>query len=399
MDEKEKEFNKDNIPSVDTNKADTGLDEMRKAVAKSIEEQEDTLKTMDELSKKYADDKDLKDIAKDLSDIVKIDKKNINHLKDFKEYIDLSKGVLNIGHMMSTSLMDVHSKFMNETMDKDDFLKTYFEEIFTKTDKDDKSFYKIKRDDKYYTIKEEFLTKLEDGKYTDNDGVEQKITIRDMKKIQDRIFTLLGDTPTTRDLLHGCDIMYNEINKLIFADFSEEKMIKDTSSAYNYFFQDDILDKLAHDIKKEIDKEISKKEDKKYSKEKILNRRNLTNTIITKINKASNNVKHGQGDRFIRSITDFAFIIAYINELDVITENEVLDKLENVNDNILVDCDFKYKKYAIGTVLLKNIKSHILDKKGITYIPALVFGMTTDLGNNPMLKYSIKIANKLREVK
>ena len=398
MDEKEKEVKQDNIPA-DTNETDTSLSEMKEAVTKSIEEQEDTLKTMDELSKKYADDVDMKDIAKDLSDIIKIDKKNINNLKDFKEYIDLSKGVLNIGHIMTPSLMDVHSKFMNETMDKDDLMKTYFEEIFKETDKENKSFYKIKRDDKYYTIKEEFLTELEDGKYINHYGIEKKITIRDMKKIQDRIFTILGDNPATHDLLYGCDIMYNEINKLIFANFSEEKMIKDTSSAYNYFFQDDILDKLASDMKKEIEKEISKKDDKKYSKDKILNRRNLTNTIITKINKASNNVKHGQGDRFIKSITDFAFIIAYINELDVINENEVLDKLENVNDNILVDCDFKYKKYAIGTVLLKNIKSHILDKKGITYIPALVFGMTVDLSDNPMLKYSIKIANKLREVK
>lgn len=398
MDEKEKEFNKDNMPA-DTNETDTSLSEMKRAVDKSIEEQEDTLKTMDELSKKYADDKDMKDIAKDLSDIAKIDKRNINNLKDFKQYIDLSTGVLNITHMMSSSLMDVHSKFMNETMYKDDLMKTYFEEIFKETDKDDKSFYKIKRNDKFYTIKEEFLTQLEDGKYIDNNGIEQKVAIRDMKKIQDRISTLLGDTPATRDLLHGCDIMYNEINNLIFANFSEEKMIKDTSSAYNYFFQDDILDKLAHDIKKEIEKEISKKEDKKYNKEKILNRRNLTNTIITKINKTSNNVKHGQGYRFIKSITDFAFIIAYINELDIITEDEVLDKLENVNDNILVDGDFKYKRYAIETILLKNIKSHILDKKGITYIPALVYGMTVDITNNPMLKYSIKIVNKLKEVK
>lgn len=398
MDEKEKEVNQDNIPDVDTNEADNTLHEMKEAVAKSIEEQEDTLKTMDELSKKYADDKDMKDIAKDLSDIAKIDKRNINNLKDFKEYIDLSTGVLNITHMMSSSLMDVHSKFMNETMDKDDFMKTYFEEIFKETDKDDKSFYKIKRNDKFYIIKEEFLTMLEDGKYTDNDGVEQKVIIRDMKKIQDRMFTILGDTPATRDLLYGCDIMYNEINNLIFANFSEEKMVKDTSSAYNYFFQDDIMDKLVHDIKKEIDKEINKKEDKKYSKEKILNRRNLTDTIITKINKTSNNVKHGQGNRFIKSITDFAFIIAYINELDDITEDKVLDKLENVNDGILVDGNFKYKRYAIETILLKNIKSHILDKKGITYIPALVFGMTTDLESNPMLKYSIKIVNKLREV-
>lgn len=399
MDEKEKEVNQDNIPEVNTNEADNNLSEMKEAVAKSIEEQEDTLKTMDELSKKYADDKDMKDIAKYLSDIAKIDKKNINNLKDFKEYIDLSTGVLNINHMMATSLMDVHSKFMNETMDKDDLMKTYFEEIFKETDKDDKSFYKIKRNDKFYTIKEEFLTKLEDGKYINHYGIEQRITIRDMKKIQDRMFTILGDTPATRDLLYGCDIMYNEINNLIFANFSEEKMIKDTSSAYNYFFQDEIMDKLVHDIKKEMDKETSKKEDKKYTKEKILNRRNLTDTIITKINKTSNNVKHGQGNRFIKSITDFAFIIAYINELDVITENEVLDKLENVNDDILVDDNFKYKRYAIETVLLKNIKSHILDKKGITYIPALVFGMTTDLESNPMLKYSIKIVNKLREVK
>ena len=230
MDEKEKEFNKDNMP-VDTNETDTSLSEMKKAVTKSIEEQEDTLKTMDELSKKYADDVDMKDIAKDLSDIAKIDKRNINNLKDFKEYIDLSAGVLNITHIMSSSLIDVHSKFMNETMDKDDLMKTYFEEIFKETDKENKSFYKIKRDDKFYTIKEEFLTQLEDGKYIDNDGIEQKVIIRDMKKIQDRIFTLLGDTPATRDLLHGCDIMYNEINNLIFANFSEEKMIKDTSSA------------------------------------------------------------------------------------------------------------------------------------------------------------------------
>ena len=290
MDEKEKEIRKENIPSVETNEADTSLDEMRKAVTKSIEEQEATLKTMDELSKKYSSDKDLKDIAKDLSDIVKIARKNVTTLKDFKQYIDLSKGVLNISHMMSTSLMDVHSKFMNETMEKDDLMKTYFEEVFTEVDKDDKSFYKIKKDDKFYTIKEEFLTKLEDGKYVDNDGIEQKITIRNMKKIQDRIFTILGDTPATRDLLHGCDIMYNEINNLIFANFSEEKMIKDTSTAYNYFFQDDILYKLASDMKKEIEKEISKKEDKKYNKEKekIIYRRNLTNTIITKINKTSN---------------------------------------------------------------------------------------------------------------
>lgn len=398
MDEKEKEVNQGNTPETNTNETDNNLSEMKEAVAKSIEEQEDTLKTIDELSKKYADDKDMKDIAKDLSDIAKIDKRNINNLKDFKEYIDLSTGVLNITHMMSSSLMDVHSKFMNETMDKDDLMKTYFEEIFKETDKDDKSFYKIKRNDKFYTIKEEFLIQLEDGKYTDNDGVEQKAIIRDMKKIQDRMFTILGDTPATRDLLYGCDIMYNEINNLILANFSEEKMVKDTSSAYNYFFQDDIMDKLVHDIKKEIDKETSKKEDKKYTKEKILSRRNLTDTIIAKINKTSNNVKHGQGNRFIKSITDFAFIIAYINELDDITEDKVLDKLENVNDNILVDDDFKYKRYAIETVLLKNIKSHILDKKGITYIPALVFGMTTDLTNNPMLKYSIKIVNKLREV-
>ena len=59
MDEKEKEFNKDNIPA--TNETDTSLSEMKKAVTKSIEEQEDTLKTMDELSKKYADDVDMKD--------------------------------------------------------------------------------------------------------------------------------------------------------------------------------------------------------------------------------------------------------------------------------------------------------------------------------------------------
>ena len=398
MDEKKEYNEKKNIispPDIENKE----LDKMKEAVDKSIEQQEDTVKEMEILSKQYASDKDMKDIAKDLSDIAKIDKKNINNLKDFKEYIDLSSGVLNLNHMISSSLMDVHSKFMNETMDKDDLMKTYFEEIFKETEKDDKSFYKIKRNDKFYTIKEEFLTKLEDGKYTDNNGLEQKVIIRDMKKIQDRIFTILGDTPATRDLLHGCDIMYNEINNLIFANFSEEKMVKDTSTAYNYFFQDDIIDKIANDIKKEIDKEISKKEDKKYSKEKILNRRNLTNTIITKINKTSNNAKNGQGTRFIKSITDFAFIIAYINELDVITENEVLDKLENVNDDILVDGDFKYKRYAIETVMLKNIKSHILDRKGITYIPALVYGMTTELSNNPMIKYSIKIVNKLRIVK
>ena len=288
---------------------------------------------------------------------------------------------------------------MNETMDKDDLLKSYFEEIFKETLEEDSSLYKIKRNGKYYTIKEEFLTQLEDGKYIDHYGMEQKVVIRDMKKIQDRIFTILGDTPQTRDMLHGCDILYNEINNLIFAKFSEEKMVRDTTSAYNYFFQEDILEKLSKDIKKEIEREISKKDDKKHSKEKILSRRNLITTIINKVTKASNNVKHGQGDRFVKSITDFAFIIAYINELDNITEDEVLDKLENVNDSILVDENFKYKRYAIETILLKNIKSHILDRKGITYIPALVFGMTTDLENNPMLKYSIKIVNKLREVK
>ena len=381
---------------------DTSLEtkeEIKQVIDESIESQEDTVKTMEELSKKLAEDKDMQDIAKDLEDISKIDKKNINKLKDFKEYVDLSSGFINVSHMISTSLMDTHSKFMNETMDKDDLLKSYFEEIFKETLEEDSSLYKIKRNGKYYTIKEEFLTQLEDGKYVDHHGLEQMVVIRDMKKIQDRIFTVLGDTPQTRDMLHGCDILYNEINNLIFAKFSEEKMVRDTTTAYNYFFQEDILEKLSNDIKKEIEREISKKDDKKHNKEKILSRRNLINTIINKVNKASNNVKHGQGDRFVKSITDFAFIIAYINELDNITEDEVLDKLENVNDSILVDENFKYKRYAIETILLKNIKSHILDRKGITYIPALVFGMTTDLGNNPMLKYSIKIVNKLREVK
>ena len=374
-------------------------EEIKQVIDESIDSQEDTVKAIDELSKQLAEDKSMLDIAKDLEDISKIDKKNINNLKDFKEYVDLSSGFINVSHMITTSLMDTHSKFMNETMDKDDLLKTYFEEIFKETLEEDSSFYKIKRNGKYYTIKEEFLTQLEDGKYIDHYGMEQMVVIRDMKKIQDRIFTLLGDTPQTRDMLHGCDILYNEINNLIFAKFSEDKMVRDTATAYNYFFQEDILDKLAKDMKKEIEKEIVKKEDKKYNKENIISRRNLVNTIISKINKASNNIKHGQGDRFVKSITDFAFIIAYISELDVITENEVLDKLENVNDNILVDENFKYKRYAVETVLLKNIKSHILDRKGVTYIPALVFGMTTDLDSNPMIKYSIKIVNKLREVK
>ena len=381
------------------NTTDNPAKEMSKAIDDSIKEQEEAVKAIDELTEKYINDNDMKDIAKDLSDISKIDKKNINKLKDFKDYVDLSSGILNMNRIMTTSLLDTHSKFMNDTMEKDDTLKTYFENIFVETDEKDSSYYKIKVKDKYYTIKQEFLVELDDGKYTDYFGVEHKIVIRDMNKIQDKIFTILGDNEVTRDLLHGCDIIYRELNNLIFAHFSEDRMVKDVNTAYNYFFNENTMEKIVNDMKKEIDNEIKNKDDKKYQKNRTISRRNLTDGIITKINKVTHSLKNGQGDRFIRCITDFAFVIAYISELEEITKENVLDKLENINEQILADKFFSYERIGIETAMLKNIKSHILDKKGVTYIPALVDGMTYDVDNSPMIDYSIILAKRLKEIR
>lgn len=381
------------------NTTDNPTKEMSKAIETSIKEQEEAVKAIDELTEKYINDNDMKDIAKDLSDISKIDKKNINKLKDFKDYVDLSSGILNMNRIMTASLLDTHSKFMNDTMEKDDTLKTYFENIFVETDEKDSSYYKIKVKDKYYTIKQEFLVELDDGKYTDYFGVEHKIVIRDMNKIQDKIFTILGDNEVTRDLLHGCDIIYRELNNLIFAHFSEDRMVKDVNTAYNYFFNENTIEKIVNDMKKEIDNEIKNKDDKKYQKNRTISRRNLTDGIITKINKVTHSLKNGQGDRFIRCITDFAFVIAYISELEEINKENVLDKLENINEQILADKFFSYERVGIETAMLKNIKSHILDKKGVTYIPALVDGMTYDVDNSPMIDYSIKLAKKLKEIR
>lgn len=375
------------------------IEEMSKAIDDSIKEQEEAVKTIDELTEKYINDNDMKDIAKDLSDISKIDKKNINKLKDFKDYVDLSSGILNMNRIMTASLLDTHSKFMNDTMEKDDTLKTYFENIFVETDENDSSYYKIKVKDKYYTIKQEFLVELDDGKYTDYFGKEHKIVIRDMNKIQDKIFTILGDNEVTRDLLHGCDIIYRELNNLIFAHFSEDRMVKDVNTAYNYFFNENTMEKIVNDMKKEIDNEIKNKDDKKYQRDRTISRRNLTDGIITKINKVTHSLKNGQGDRFIRCITDFAFVIAYISELEEINKENVLDKLENINEQILADKFFSYERVGIETAMLKNIKSHILDKKGVTYIPALVDGMTYDVDNSPIIDYSIKLAKRLKEIR
>ena len=381
------------------NTTDNPTKEMSKAIDASIKEQEEAVKAIDELTEKYINDSEMKDIAKDLSDISKIDKKNINKLKDFKDYVDLSSGILNMNRIMTVSLLDTHSKFMNDTMEKDDTLRTYFETIFVETDENDSSYYKIKVKDKYYTIKQEFLVELDDGKYTDYFGVEHKIVIRDMNKIQDKIFTILGDNEVTRDLLHGCDIIYRELNNLIFAHFSEDRMVKDVNTAYNYFFNENTMEKIVNDMKKEIDNEIKNKDDKKYQKNRTISRRNLTDGIITKINKVTHSLKNGQGDRFIRCITDFAFVIAYISELEEINKENVLDKLENINEQILADKFFSYERVGIETAMLKNIKSHILDKKGVTYIPALVDGMTYDVDNSPMIDYSIKLAKKLKEIR
>lgn len=378
---------------------DNPVKEMSEAIDDSIKEQEEAVKAIDELTEKYINDNEMKDIAKDLSDISKIDKKNINKLKDFKDYVDLSSGILNMNRIMTASLLDTHSKFMNDTMEKDDTLRTYFETIFVETDENDSSYYKIKVKDKYYTIKQEFLVELDDGKYTDYFGVEHKIIIRDMNKIQDKIFTILGDNEVTRDLLHGCDIIYRELNNLIFAHFSEDRMVKDVNTAYNYFFNENTMEKIVNDMKKEIDNEIKNKDDKKYQKNRTISRRNLTDGIITKINKVTHSLKNGQGDRFIRCITDFAFVIAYISELEEINKENVLDKLENINEQILADKFFSYERVGIETAMLKNIKSHILDKKGVTYIPALVDGMTYDVDNSPMIDYSIKLAKKLKEIR
>lgn len=395
----EKDLKQEEEKDIVVDNTDNPTKEMSKAIETSIKEQEEAVKAIDELTEKYINDSEMKDIAKDLSDISKIDKKNINKLKDFKDYVDLSSGILNMNRIMTASLLDTHSKFMNDTMEKDDTLRTYFETIFVETDENDSSYYKIKVKDKYYTIKQEFLVELDDGKYTDYFGVEHKIIIRDMNKIQDKIFTILGDNEVTRDLLHGCDIIYRELNNLIFAHFSEDRMVKDVNTAYNYFFNENTMEKIVNDMKKEIDNEIKNKDDKKYQKNRTISRRNLTDGIITKINKVTHSLKNGQGDRFIRCITDFAFVIAYISELEEINKENVLDKLENINEQILADKFFSYERVGIETAMLKNIKSHILDKKGVTYIPALVDGMTYDVDNSPMIDYSIKLAKKLKEIR
>lgn len=395
----EKDLKQEEEKDIVVDNTDNPTKEMSKAIETSIKEQEEAVKAIDELTEKYINDSEMKDIAKDLSDISKIDKKNINKLKDFKDYVDLSSGILNMNRIMTASLLDTHSKFMNDTMEKDDTLRTYFETIFVETDENDSSYYKIKVKDKYYTIKQEFLVELDDGKYTDYFGVEHKIIIRDMNKIQDKIFTILGDNEVTRDLLHGCDIIYRELNNLIFAHFSEDRMVKDVNTAYNYFFNENTMEKIVNDMKKEIDNEIKNKDDKKYQKNRTISRRNLTDGIITKINKVTHSLKNGQGDRFIRCITDFAFVIAYISELEEINKENVLDKLENINEQILADKFFSYERVGIETAMLKNIKSHILDKKGVTYIPALVDGMTYDVDNSPMIDYSIKLAKRLKEIR
>lgn len=374
------------------------VNEMKDAIDESIEQQEETVQGLEELVNELSADKTMRELANDLADINKIDKKNINKLKDFKQYVDISSGMLNINNIMSNTLMDTHSNFMNKTMEEDDLLKSYFEEIFVETDKDDKSFYKIKVNEKYYTIKQEFLTKIEDSKYTDYMNIDHYIILRDMNKISKHIYQVLGETPQTKDLLIGCDIIYNEISNLIINNFSEEKMVNDVSTSYEYFFSENKLYDLAKDTKKEIKKEMDNADDKKYIKDRTISRHNLTNGIITKINKASHNLKHGEGARFVKCITDFAFVIAYINELDDLSKENVISKLDDVNDQIIVDKFFSYERMGIESAMLRHIKKHILDKKGVTYIPALVNGMTYDVENNPMIDYAIKICEKLKEI-